>query len=183
MKTAWGLLLAVMFATPIYSELSAIRGIHQAGSSPMKKYYAASNGRLSIIDFGIKSVSTLQATGNSNLQVNTVVLPDLAYSDQVAQVTGKPLNYPNPFRKGNSTTFYYSLSKAMDIEIRIYDLLANEIAKVIRNAGLSGASYGPNKIALNDIGIDPHDMAAGAYFYVIMNNGKVLAKGKMAVIP
>ena len=71
----------------------------------------------------------------------------------------------------------------MDIEIRIYDLLANEIAKVIRNAGLSGAAYGSNKLALNDLGIDPNDMAAGAYFYVIMNNGKVLAKGKMAVIP
>jgi hypothetical protein len=183
MKTAWGLLLAVMIATPIYSELSVVREIRQAGSAPMKKFYASSNGNLSIIDFGIKSISTVQATGNANLQVNTVVIPNIVDSDIIAQVTRKPLNYPNPFRKENGTTFYYSLSKSMDIEIRIYDLLANEIIKVIRNAGLSGASVGPNKIGLGDLGVDPHSMAAGAYFYVIMNNGKVLAKGKMAVLP
>ena len=71
----------------------------------------------------------------------------------------------------------------MDIEIRVYDMMANELAKVQKAAGLVGASMGPNKISIADLGLDANDLSAGVYFYIIMNNGVVLGKGKMALIP
>jgi len=182
MKTVWGVLLGVMFATPIYSELTIIREVRQAGTAPNKKYYTASNGNLSLMDFGVRALSTLQATGNADLQMNATPALD-STSEIIATVTKKPLNYPNPFRKADGTTLYYSLSKTMDVEIRIYDMLANEVFKVVRNGGLTGASAGPNRISLNDLGLDAHNLSTGAYFYLIMNNGKIMAKGKMAIIP
>jgi len=101
---------------------------------------------------------------------------------EIEKITGHPLNYPNPFRKNQGTSLYYTLSKTMDIEIAIYSMMSQQITKAKLSAGLNGANSGPNKISLTDLGVDTTELSAGVYFFVIMNNGKVLGKGKMAVI-
>lgn len=177
-------LLGAALSCPIHADLMVSNEIRHAGTSPMKRYYTSASGNLSLIDFGIKSVaSSIQEDTDNGLSLNTILADDIIQSNVAPSITNKPLNYPNPFKKNESTSIYYNLSKSMDIELRIYDMMANEISKLVRNAGLKGASIGPNKIGLSDFGIDARDLSAGVYFYIIMNNGVILGKGKMAVIP
>jgi hypothetical protein len=180
-KTLLAVLIGVLFNSSVHAELSLIRQVSTPTISPIKRLYASNSGNLSLMNFNIKGISSVAESEVSTalvLNPQTVDEQDQA----VAQITKKPLNYPNPFRKSEGTTLYYSLSKTMDIEIAVYDMMAHQIVKTTRPAGLAGSTFGTNKISLADIGVDTTELSAGAYFFVIMNNGKVLAKGKMAVI-
>lgn len=106
------------------------------------------------------------------------------YDSEQGSVVGDALVYPNPFRQTTGGTLGYDLSKHMDIEIQIYDMTANLIYKNTFEAGADGGkgdSY--NKLRLDSTTFDGYELSAGVYFYYIINNGDVLAKGKMAVIP
>jgi hypothetical protein len=46
-----------------------------------------------------------------------------------------------------------------------------------------GARQGYNLIDINLQTFDGYFLSAGVYFFLILNDGKVLAKGKVAVIP
>lgn len=100
-------------------------------------------------------------------------------------VIGKALVFPNPFRQ-NSTSgaeLGYRLSKDMDLEIHIYNMFSQNILKRSFNAGVVGARKGYNKLSINEDTLDGEVLSAGIYFYLLVHNGKVLSKGKMAVKP
>lgn len=105
-------------------------------------------------------------------------------SDVPAEVVGETLVYPNPFRmNGDGAVIYYNLSKAMDIEVQIYDMMANMVVKKQFNATARYAEESHNKLPINAQVFGNVSLPAGAYFYLLINNGNVLAKGKMAIIP
>ena len=104
-------------------------------------------------------------------------------SKKDAEVLGPALCYPNPFRQVEGTELGYRLSKNMDVEVRIYDMLSNMIFKNTFQAGAQGGRIGYNKLSMNLETLDGFVLSAGVYFYLLVNNGKVLAKGKMAVLP
>jgi len=65
-------------------------------------------------------------------------------------------NYPNPFNP--STTISYSLPKASDVAVKVYDILGNEVQTLVsgfKNAG----SY--------NINFDAKGLASGVYYYKI----------------
>lgn len=99
------------------------------------------------------------------------------------EVLGPALCYPNPFRQANGGTIGYRLSKNMDLEIHIYDMLAHCVFKKTFNKGTMGGQAGYNKVQLNLYTLDTFELSAGVYFFFLVNNGKLLAKGKMAVKP
>ncbi|NBV43313.1 hypothetical protein EBR96_11190 [bacterium] len=70
----------------------------------------------------------------------------------------------------------------MDVEIAIFDMMANQVYRSVRNAGAEGGLSGRNKVSLSMMGLESGSLTSGAYFYVIMHQGKVLAKGKMAAV-
>jgi hypothetical protein len=97
------------------------------------------------------------------------------------KITDVPLCYPNPFRQTEATRLQYTLNKSMPLEIHMYDMLANCILKQSLSSGSQGAKKGHNSLEFKDI--DGYKLSVGVYFVFIVNNGKVLGKTKMAVLP
>lgn len=98
-------------------------------------------------------------------------------------VTERPLPYPNPFRAGEGTLLGYGLSKDLDLEINIYNMFGNLVEKITIMSGEEGAKKGYNRIKFLGTDASGSKLSAGAYFFFIVHEGKVLSKGKMAVIP
>ncbi|MBT5856236.1 T9SS type A sorting domain-containing protein [bacterium] len=98
------------------------------------------------------------------------------------EIIGKALIYPNPFRLSDGTELGYMLSKNMDTEVQIYDMLGHRVFQNTFKAGTPGGVFGYNKLTLNYYTMS-YDLSAGVYFFLISNNGKVLQKGKFAIIP
>jgi hypothetical protein len=99
-----------------------------------------------------------------------------------ARITKQPLVYPNPFKQSQGAKLGYGLAgQISEIEIQFYDMMANLILK--KTFKDQGARQGYNLIDINLETFDGYALSAGVYFYLIINNGKVLGKGKVAVIP
>ena len=106
------------------------------------------------------------------------------FSDVEASIVGKALAYPNPYKASEGTQIGYELSKPLDIEIHVYNMLGHLVAKKFIDEGdEAGGINGWNTVAFGKDDIQGVSFSAGAYFYLIINNGKVLGKGKMAVTP
>jgi len=107
-------------------------------------------------------------------------------ADVEAKVVKKPLVYPNPFRQSTTTggELHYSLSKDMNIEIHVYNMLAQRVFKQTFLSGANGASKGDNKLIVNNESFGGSNLlSAGVYFFVLIHEGKVLSKCKVAVKP
>ncbi len=100
-----------------------------------------------------------------------------------SKLLGTPLFYPNPFSISSGAELGYKLSKNMDIEIRFYDIRANEIFRKTFVSGAYGAIYGYNKVFVDLSTIGRYDLPAGIYFFVLIHDGSVLGRGKFAVKP
>lgn len=100
-----------------------------------------------------------------------------------ARILGQPLFYPNPFSVSAGSELGYKLSKNMDVEVRIYDIRANEIFRGSYTAGTHGGLTGYNKVRFDLATLGRYELSAGIYFFVLMHDGKVLGRGKFAVRP
>lgn len=118
---------------------------------------------------------------------NSQMFDQLSQNDAsvAPQVIGKALVFPNPFRQGTDSgaELGYRLSKDMDIEIHVYNMLAQKILHRSFFSGAVGARQGYNKLNINREMLEGSLLSAGIYFYLIIHNDTVLAKGKMAVKP
>lgn len=63
-------------------------------------------------------------------------------------------NYPNPFNP--VTTINYSLPKASNVSIKIYDMLGNEVMNIVNEFKQAG-NYSAS--------VDASSLASGVYFY------------------
>jgi hypothetical protein len=152
-----------------------------SGGTNINGDLVSSTGGLQVLTMGYRSVDTGQfSTGQVAAIVNREAALDAAIE---AAVIGKALFYPNPARQVDTAKLGYQLSKNMDIELQMYDMMANRIFKNTFPAGTNGGKSGYNKLTLNLDTFSGHFLSAGVYFYLIMHDGKVLAKGKVAVIP
>ena len=134
---------------------------------------------LIVSEVGFSSVNQSAVLSISD-QVDTV-----ADDETDPSVIGDALVFPNPFRQSSDigAVLGYELSKDLDIEIRIYNMFAQQIVIVTFNAGAFGGRDGYNTVQLNRESLGGAELSAGVYFYLIMNDGDVLARGKMAVKP
>lgn len=102
------------------------------------------------------------------------------------EITRPALFYPSPFRLKEGTTLGYQLNQGLSMQIRIYDMRGYEIFRRNFDANTEqGGFQGYNYIKFNKDGGHslPENMPAGVYFYVLINDGKVLGKGKFAILP
>ena len=112
-------------------------------------------------------------------------------ADIPAELQGDPLFYPNPFRFSNTNTqtgtvggvLQYQLSKAMDIEIQMYDIFGRRIWKKACAANSECGRAKINKITFNKTELNGYELSAGVYFYIFIYEGKVIGRGKVAVVP
>ncbi len=96
-----------------------------------------------------------------------------------AEVVGKALFYPNPFRLQDGAQLGFRLTKDAEIEIQIYDIRFKKIYEKT-HAYIQGVAY--NKLTFNRQSFES-DLSAGVYYFVIMQNNRLLYKGKFAIIP
>ncbi len=104
-------------------------------------------------------------------------------ANTIPAVTTEPLFYPNPFRQSEGSRLGYRLSKAMELTVQLYNMRSDRIAETIFKKGSVGGMEGYNKVLINDETFNGYKLSAGVYFYVLIFEGRVLARGKMAVIP
>jgi hypothetical protein len=99
-------------------------------------------------------------------------------------IVKEPLVYPNPVQLSDQSYLGYSLNKAMDVEIRFYDMRGYEILKKQfnknTNGGYSNGAY--NKIIFNKEFFGQY-LPAGVYFAVMFGDGEYIGKFKFAVEP
>ncbi len=100
-----------------------------------------------------------------------------------AKVIGKALMVPNPARQIDEPRLYYVLSKNMNIEFRLYDMMARLLFSTTFASGSDGGREGVNWLKIGPNSFEGFAMPAGVYFFLLMHEGKVLAKGKVAMIP
>ena len=79
-------------------------------------------------------------------------------------------NYPNPFNP--LTTINYSIAKAGNVEIKVYDLLGREVAALVNDFKQAG-SY---QVTLNAV-----NLSSGVYFYRI-NSGDFSSVKRMILV-
>jgi len=112
------------------------------------------------------------------------------YSDGVLHILGtftgmdgRPLNYPNPFKWYSGTYIGYTLNGANDTELRVYTIRGQEIFKKTFLANVEqGGLAGYNKVQINS-SLSGEAWPAGVYPYLILQNGDVIGRGRMVVIP
>ncbi|MBT5954848.1 hypothetical protein HOG98_09040 [bacterium] len=121
--------------------------------------------------------------GQNMSEITRGITADSEEDNIKAEVLGDALTFPNPFKQSTGTTLGYRLSKHMDIEIRIFNMLANQVFKGSYLSGTEGGKSGYNKLTLDSSSLNGLSLSAGVYFFIIMNDNNVLARGKMAVIP
>lgn len=119
--------------------------------------------------------------------------------DQAPNVTLKPYFYPNPFRLSEGSELGYGLTDDLDIEIRFYNMLAQEIYRESYAAGTMGGLGSHEGQVYNKIPFSPtnwgqpgqayddvfgsYRLPSGVYFFVLIHNDEVIGKGKFAVKP
>ncbi len=98
-------------------------------------------------------------------------------------IQGAPLNFPNPFRLSEGTTIGYQLTADMDMQLRIYNLVGQELVTLDLPAMQEGGAKRYNRVPITASTFNGVSIPAGLYFYFLIFQNKVLGKGKMVVIP
>ena len=135
---------------------------------------------LLLLGIGFSNVSSAGGLG-------TQALSEAGEDDDTpAQVIGEALVFPNPFRQSSTEggRLGYELSKDMNTEIHVYNMLGKLIIKRMFEPGAKGGRKGYNGLRINNETFDEgYKLSAGVYFFLIINDGNVLSRGKMAVKP
>jgi hypothetical protein len=73
----------------------------------------------------------------------------------------------------------------MDIELRVYNIFGHLIYQEDFLAGTNGGKGGTeyNRIEFNDSIVNGRFVPTGVYFFILVHQGAVIGKGKMAIIP
>jgi hypothetical protein len=84
------------------------------------------------------------------------------YSGEIAVELSQPAdyflsqNYPNPFNP--STTISYAIAEDIDVTLKVFDVLGNEVATLI-NENQPAGNY--------DITFDAANLSSGVYYYTL----------------
>lgn len=82
-------------------------------------------------------------------------------------------NYPNPFNSYSNIRFY--LPKNDDVTLTIYDILGNEVLKVINNQFMSDSWHEYN-LNLDHTDKYSSTFSSGVYLYVLKTSGGTKSK-------
>ena len=184
-----GVLVTLMVMMVAQVEASLVYRRVNAKALKAASYFRS--GDLAVLSFETSSVATNQSSNSGYLQVEPTLVADMAVPFSPGESSAllsttfgiKRLNvYPNPMKSSESGHLYYELSKSGDVDISVYDMSGRTVTKQSFKTGLTGGLIGVNKVTLAQLGINPLTLPSGAYFIIVMSQGKVIAKGKMAVV-
>lgn len=99
-------------------------------------------------------------------------------------VTKSPFFYPSPFKLSTGSLLGYELDRDGDVEIRIFNMRADEVFRQFYPSGtVPGGAAGYNKVPFDATILGHNQLPSGPYFFVLMNAGQVIAKGKFLLLP
>ena len=98
-------------------------------------------------------------------------------------VQGTPMNYPNPFKPGQSesTTINYTLTADGDITIQMYDLTGRQVWASTYSSGAEGGKAGANNVSFDGQNSFGGVLGNGVYHYLIISEGKAIGRGQISV--
>jgi len=96
------------------------------------------------------------------------------------RVEDEHYGYPNPFDPAAGATIKYFLTAAADIDLVIYNINGQQVRKMILPSLSEGGNSGWNNVPWDGKDNFGKTVPNGAYYYFILAEGKVLAKGEMA---
>jgi hypothetical protein len=106
-----------------------------------------------------------------------IILTDVEDETQLPTEFALMQNYPNPFNP--STTITYHLPKTANVELKVYDLIGNEIANLVNEekpAGIYNVQF-----TMNNLPAGRQGLSSGIYFYKL-SAGDYVATKKMILI-
>lgn len=80
-------------------------------------------------------------------------------------------NYPNPFNP--TTTIRFGLPQASNVDLRIYNVLGQEVAVIVNGETLNAGTYSFN--------FDASNLASGTYIYRLQAGSEVISKKMMLI--
>lgn len=112
----------------------------------------------------VSSVDTFNVTLVNDIvsSVNDNFVPDRFYVDQ---------NYPNPFNP--VTTIRFGLPSEASVDLRVYNILGQEVAVLINNEMKTAGNY--------DVSFNAKGLASGTYIYRLTSGSNVVTK-KMVIM-
>lgn len=141
------------------------------------KYKAPANP---IVDTLFASGNSVNGTGTSdsdkwNWSPNKIVRVynpiGIVNISSIAKDFSLSQNYPNPFNP--VTQINFSVAKASDIKIRIFDIIGNEISVAV-NQWMTPGEY--------RVDFNGSNLSSGTYFYSLSADGKTISTKKMLMI-
>ena len=137
----------------VYYEFISKNGLYVEVNS--EDYSQPQNGVISVVD-----VSWHYAPNTT----------DVEKSNEIAKAFSLAQNYPNPFNP--STTIQFAIPKASYVSLKVYDVLGNEVARLV-NEELSAGVYNNTFNAAN--------LSSGIYFYTLRADNFTATKKLMLV--
>ncbi len=175
-------LLGALSVTPTTQRSTDTSGVQVQRRLNLTKNNVVRPSGLKIVRYGMNPIAPPQNIGVQG-SVLEVVTPQEDDSAIPPAIDGKLLNYPNPFRQIDTTYIGYKLSKALEIDLYVYNINADLIYTAHFDKGATGGLQGMNKLQFGMGTLENNVLSAGAYFYYIVHKGITLGKGKMAVLP
>jgi len=178
MVKKWGMLIAgitLTLSTSIFAALN-VSFVNDIPLIPIQPNTPQSSVISQVVTIPLLAVST-----------NELVLTPLPNSTPTQNielaVIGKILNYPNPFSySSGQTEIGYRLSKAADLTLKIYTLRGQIVySQDITSTDYGRASY--NKVPFSKSVMNGNWLAPGTYLYLLIHDGKVIAKNRMVIVP
>ncbi len=142
-----------------------------------------SSGEISISK--IETASLTETTDSDSVLRSDVIamVEEFAPSSNVEfKVVGKLLNYPNPFSYSTGQTeIGFRLSKAGYLTFKVYTLAGQQVySRELTPADYGQGQYNRLPFSRSVVG---EWLSPGVYVYVLVYEGRVLAKNRMVLLP
>jgi photosystem II stability/assembly factor-like uncharacterized protein len=101
----------------------------------------------------------------------SVITGNNSISSEIPNTFSISQNFPNPFNP--STTIEYSISKASNIQIKVFDISGREVQSLVNNFLLPG-KY--------SVSFNASNLSSGIYFYTLISDGQKIDTRKMVLL-
>ncbi len=126
----------------------------------------------------IRDISVRSLQGDDALMAQAIQNSDDTTPLRLIDV---PLCFPNPARQATDIYLQYYLTRSGQLDVYIYDMMANLVVKHTYNSSMQGGLADKNIVKIQLA--SSRSLSVGVYFVFIMKDKEVLGKTKFAVIP
>ncbi|OGI11683.1 MAG: hypothetical protein A2Y40_01320 [Candidatus Margulisbacteria bacterium GWF2_35_9] len=115
----------------------------------------------------------------SNIMDSFIVTSNTTPNASETLIIGESYAYPNPFSE--STQIGFELNRNADIKIYIYNIYAIPVRMITCSSGGIGGVAGYNKVSFDGTDNLSNRLPNGVYIYLLVNNNRVIYKGKLGI--